>query len=270
MLLPSLLLSLLLTPPADATVVSRLGGVYLYDPLLFDGGIIQRGAYARGIVDSERSSMAAGAELTFYQDFSLRLGYTQDMRYGGEADPVGFDWRLRMPVLESIRYGRLTSSGFYYLGNLRLNDEADPLRPLHDFGLAIASSRTWRRAHSVHAQAGFTFRERTGDPADSFGTAVRFAHLVQIYRPTPGLGITWTASLSTLEVEWLQFGITALGGEGMVRGGGLGPTLHITPRVATWSLGLLPTLSLRYGEDDPRLGVGGTANLNVTYRPEWE
>jgi len=265
-----LVLLLALIAPADATVVSRLGGVYLYDPALFDAGVLQRGVYSRGIIDSRESSLSAGMDLPFYRDFALRLGYTQDMRYGGAPDPVGLDWRMRMPVLESIRYGRLTSSGFYYTGNLRLNEPDASLRPRHEFGLSVSSSRTWRRSHSIHTQAAFTFRERTGDPADAFGTATRFAHLVQIYRPTPGLGITWTVSLSTLEVEWVQFGITALGGEGLLRGGTLGPTLHVTPRIATWSVGLLPTLSLCYGEDSPQLGVGATANLNVTYRPDWE
>lgn len=260
----------LLLNQAEATVVSRLGSVYLYDPVSFDGGVIQRGGYARGRVETGRGDMAAGVELPFFREFSLRLGYTQAMRYQDRSDPVGLDWRLRMPVLESIRFGRLTSSGFYYSGSARLSQPTDPLVPRHEFGPTLATSRTWRRSHSVHAQGGLAFRERGEDPLDAFGTAVRFAHLVQVYSPPPGLGITSTVSLSTVEVEWVQFGLTpGYGGEGVLRGGALGPTLHITPRTATYSLGLMPAISLRYGEQI-EVGFGGAATFNVTYRPDWE
>ncbi len=262
------LLVTLLLADARATVVSRLGDVYLYDPVSFDGGVIQRGSYTRGRVESDRSALSAGVDLPFFRELSLRLGYTQSLLYEGRADPLGVDWRLRMPVLESIRFGRLTSSGFYYSGSAALGAAHDPLVPHHELGPTLATSRTWRRSHSLHAQGGPAFRERGEDPLGAVGAVLRFAHLVQIYVPPPGLGITATASLSTVELEWIQFGLGD-GREGLLRGGFLGPTLHITPRTATYSLGLLPTASLRYGERT-ELGIGAAASFTVTYRPDWE
>ncbi len=266
---------LTLTSPARAAVVSRLGSIYLYDPISFDSGVLQRGVYARGGAGSEAGGIDTGMELTFFHEFSLRLGYTQRFLYDGQPDPLGFGWRARMPVFESLRYGRLDSAGFIYSGATPLGEPIDTLTARHVALAAHVSARSRRLlAHSFHGQAGFGWRGRDQAPeAPRFarvGPTLRVAHLVQIYQAAPGLGGHWTATASTLELSAQHYGLTpGAGGEGRLQLGTAGLGLHFTPSIATYSFGLMPRVTLEYGPDRADWSVGGLASFSVTYRPEW-
>ena len=95
---PVLLLCLLLS--AHAAAVSRLGGLFFYDPLTFDAGLLQQSVGVKGGADGSEGSLEVGGEVPFYRELSVRVGYQQHMRYGLD-NTHRLSWRLRARLARS-------------------------------------------------------------------------------------------------------------------------------------------------------------------------
>lgn len=272
----AILLPTLASHPALASVVSRLGDVYLYDPLSFDAGVMQRGIDARGGAGTDAGSLEVGLDLPFYREFSLRTAYIHRF-YLDAPDGHDLTWRLRMPVVESARYGRIASVQAVYAGSAGFGDAPDPLLADHLVGAARTIGRTTRRsAHSFHGLLLLAVRDkekveipegREGVPGGRVGVALRAAHLFQLYDPAIGPGGKWTVTLSTAELRLIHFGgRPAAGGAGRLDLVALAPAINFTPRIATYTVGVLPRVTLIWGPGGLEPSVGGLANLSITYR----
>ena len=141
-----MLLLCFLLQAAHAAAVSRLGGLFFYDPLTFDAGLLQQGLSVRGGAGGEAGLLTVGGEVPFYRELSVRVGYQQEMRYGLD-NAHRLTWRLRAPVIQSLRYASVRTWQFYYIGGLALSDAVSPHDPTHEAGGARADARTpWARA----------------------------------------------------------------------------------------------------------------------------
>ena len=178
-----LLLSSLRMPTARAAVVSRLGGLYLYDPLTFDSGVLQWGGTVRGGTgQGDPGHLEVGAEAPFYRELSVRVAHQQAFQSGEDGHRL--TWRLRTPVIQSTRYGRLDTTQLYYIGGIALR-APDPRAPAHEAGGAWVTARD---RLSQHLQAAATVRDRVqaGPDGARAGLAVREALLLPPGRPHAG------------------------------------------------------------------------------------
>lgn len=276
--LACLLVSLI--TPARASIVSRLGDVYFYDPLSFDAGVLQRGLGVRGGADTRGGELETWLDLPFYREFSLRTAYAQRLLLD-QDDGHDVSWRLRMPVLESARFGRISSAQAVYAGSASLGASPDRLLPNHMVGAAHSFGRTGRGvAHSLHGQLLFAVRDKDKvlipdgldrAPFARVGLTLRVAHLVQLYEPPAGPGGKWTVTLSTVEAVATHFGgAPSQGGAGRLDLVAAAPAINFTPRYATYTLGLIPRLRVEWGPEGPSVDVGGLANLSISYRTQLE
>lgn len=266
---------LVVAPQAQATVVSRLGAIYLYDPMSFDAGVLQRGGYLRLGAGTDGTGLETGIDLPFFRDFSLRLGLEQATTAEGERDQ-SFVWRARLPIVETARYGVLSSVQLGVIGRASQGD-VQPLSPRLE--LHAASSRCYlsrNRAWSYHVQTGVLFREAAQAESEALlspiGIVQRAAWIFQLYSPPRGIGGKWTLSFSVMELEWMHYGLglPIIGkdqaGEGQLELSPLTPTLHFSHNRATYSLGITPQARVRYGGETATLEGGLLMGLTVTYR----
>lgn len=262
-----LALLLLVLSDADAALVSRLGSLYFYDPLTFDSGILQQGGVVRGGAGAGGGGLEVGAEAPFYRELSVRVAHQQLLRGPDEANGHRVSWRLRTPVIQSIRFGRLDTAQFYYVGAANLQ-APDPMAPVHEAGGALVSARSaLGPAISQHFQAAAAIRsrEQAGEDGARVGAVLREALIVQLGR---GRG-RWTSSLSTVEAAWSHYGIVARM-EGRLDVSALSPTAHFTHGTATWTIGLSPRLRVDYDPDGVDIGWGGFAAIQVSNVPRGE
>lgn len=262
----------LLAPAAQASVVSRLGSLYFYDPLSFDAGVVQRGGSVRLGWDVSGGWIDTGLDFPYFKDFSVRLGYVQRIR------PTALDghvltWRLRMPVLEVARYGGLSNAQIIYTGSYVLA-RAPSLTPIHEILAAQSMSHTLEHmALTFHAVGGVCFRAATADPLalGRLGVTARTALVTQLYRPPRGLGGKWSVTVSPLELAWVHYGVPSelsagRAGDGRFTLTLLGPAVHFTHRSATYSLGILPQWQREYDVKGLQQGWGGAASFSIGYR----
>jgi len=255
---------------AQATVVSRLGAIYLYDPLTFDAGVLQRGGYIRLAAASDRSWLDAGVDLPFFRELSLRAGVEQ-LSTSVDDPSLNLVWRVRLPIVERARYGNLSS---LQLGAIIRTPFAplDPLTPQRE--LFVASSGAWlasHRAYSLHWQAGMVSRDLQQAAEDlslsQFGVMSRLSWLYQLYLPPRGMGGKWTVTLAFVEAQWVHFGVSLQRpGDGLLTLSSGNPTVHFSHSRTTWSLGLAPQLRVRYDEAGNVPGLGLLLGASCTYR----
>lgn len=253
---------------AQASVISRFGSLYFYDPLSFDAGVIQRGGVFRGGWDASGGWIDTGLDFPYFKDFSLKVGYVQRIRLGAPDGHI-LTWRLRMPVLEVARFGGLSSSQLVYTGGHPLA-RPPALTPIHELLAAQSMSRTldhW--AITVHAVGGVCFRAQTAEDLllSRLGLTARAAAVVQLYRPPRGLGGKWSVTLSPLELQWVHYGWgrTRWGDESLRLTLGA-PAVHFTHRSATYSLGLMPQWHREMTSAGVQEGWGAAASLSIAYR----
>ncbi len=255
---------------ASGSVVSRLGAVFLYDPLTFDAGSLQRGGWVRGGAGTGAGELEVAGESTFFRDFSLRVSYRHRFEYGA-ANGVGLGWRFRFPIIESARFRHFTSTQFYYQGSHGFL-EPDAREPDHEVGAAESLGfPVLGLATSFHAQLGVAIRseERLPDVSDParVGGAVRLAYLFQLYNPPRGRRGLWTVTFSVVEFSAVHFGRRGKDGSGgRMRVSAGAPAIHFSPRGACYTLGLAPVMTWTYGADGSRLDWGGLAVLSVSHR----
>ncbi len=253
-----------------ASVVSRLGEVYLYDPLTFDAGSLQRGGWVRGGAGTGGGNLEVALETSFFRDFSARIGYLQRFNYGQE-NGLDLTWRLRFPVIESARFRHFTSTQFYYQGSHGFQ-AVDETMPSLEIGAAESMSFPVAGvATSFHAQLGVALRpllEVPGgvDPART-GPTVRLAYLFQLYRPARGRAGLWTVTFSVIEVSAVWFGVPGKpGSAGRMSLAAAAPAIHFSSRGACYTLGLAPRLTWRRGIDGSTWDWAGLATLAISYR----
>lgn len=255
---------------AQASVVSRLGAIYLYDPLTFDAGTLQRGINSRFHVGSRGWGFDLGLDLPFFHDFSVRLGLER-LDLLDDSPQLNGSLRVRLPLLENARYGDLSSHQLqlvYRYPEARLEATTPRLE------LLLASSRSTLgrfRAWSVHQQVGLLVRDREQAAQDlalsRVGLVWRGAFLYQLYLPPRGVGGKWTVTFSVVEATWEHFGVGAERlGDGLLTVAPVTPTVHFSHRRTVYSLGLAPQMRLRYDQDETSWGLGGVANFSITYR----
>ena len=278
--LTALLLSVLKIPVSEASVVSRLGDVYFYDPLSFDAGVLQRGLGMRGGADTAAGDVEAWLDLPFYRDFSLRGAYIQRV-YLDAPDGRDFTWRFRMPIYEMARFGRIASTQAVYAGSTSIGQSADLLLPNHIVGAAHSFGRTVDHvAHSMHGQALFVVRERgkVAVPLDQekvvggrVGVNLKAAHLMQVYEPAWGPGGKWTVTVSTVEANVVHYGgLPGRGGAGRLEMIAAAPAINFTPSSATYTLGVMPRLVTEWGHNGVTTDVGALAMVSISYRTHLE
>jgi hypothetical protein len=260
-------LLLLILPSASADAVSRLGGLYFYDPLSFDAGLLQQGVEVMGGGDGEAGLLEIGGEVPFYRELSVRVGYRQGFRPGFD-NAHRLSWRLRAPIIQSLRYASARTWQFYYLGGITLSEAADPHDPAHEAGGArgVGSGRLSR-----HLQAAAITRTdaQAGEGGARAGLSVRQATILQLRHPPAGPRGRWTTTASILEVSWQHYG-------GFPRRDGrldlspMAPAAHYTHGRTTWTVGAWPRLRVAYTETGTASDWGGYAGLSVTSlsRPE--
>lgn len=260
----------MLSNQAQATVVSRLGAIYLYDPLTFDAGVLQRGGYVRVAAGSDRSWLETGVDLPFFRELSLRAGVERLSTDAGEPE-LNLVWRIRLPIVERARYGNLTS---LQLGAIVRSpfQPLDALTPQRE--LFVASSGAWlasHRAYSLHWQAGVVSRASEQAAEDlslsQLGVMSRLGWLYQLYLPPRGMGGKWTVTLAFVEAQWVHFGVSLQRpGDGLLTLSSFNPTVHFSHSRTTWSLGVAPQLRVRYDAAGSQPGLGLLLGASCTYR----
>lgn len=264
-----LLVFTLLTSSAHASVVSRLGAIYFYDPLTFDAGALQRGMSAWSGATTQGGQLDAGVGLPFYHELVLRLGYQQQL-YLHQDDLHAVTWRFRAPVLESARFGFLSTTQVIYAGAVGLGGR-DPLLARHEIGTGNSHSTLGNKvAHTVHGQVAVVVRPEeglAGVRAGQVGLVTRGAWLFQLYEPAPGPGGKWTITLSSVEFQVIHYGpAPSNGGEGRLLLSGAAPALHFSHHYATYSFGLAPRLQLGWSPQGTSWDWGGLLSLRIAYR----
>jgi hypothetical protein len=265
-------LAILMPRPVDASVVSPLGAIFFHDPLSFDAGVLQRGGSLRTGLGSEGFSLDAAVDLPMFHELSLRIGYAQRLA----AETAGghdLTWRVRMPILERARYGRLGTVQIDYAGHHPFA-RPDARAPRHE--LTGAYSGSFARSGpgiTLHGQIGLVARRSAEVDAPltlgRFGVVARGAFLTQLYRPR--FGSAWSTTLSVAEATAVHYGLPGdHAGDGRISLAVAAPAVHFTPRSATYSLGLLPRGTWTYGATGGRLDWGAHLVLAATYRTHTE
>ena len=258
----------------EASVVSPLGAIFFYDPLTFDAGVLQRGGSVSQGLFTGGWMLDACADLPLFHELSVRLGYAQRL---SSKTPGGHDltWRIRMPILESARFGRLMSVQIVYSGHHPFA-APDALAPRHEVGGAYSAS--FARSglgKTVHTQLGLLVRygSEVHEPLTlgRVGVAARGAFITQLYRPRFGRGGAWTTTLSVAELSIVHFGVsTRRGGDGRMTLSMAAPAVHFSPRSATYTLGFVPFSSFTYDSAGTRLDWGGRLVLAAFHRSHME
>jgi len=256
-----------------ATVVDPVGRVFVTDPLTFDGGLLQRGGRVAGGASEHGAMLQVAGESTFFRELALRVDYTHDFVYGPpQASPDGhrIGWRLRMPIIQSPRYGRLDAWQFTYRQELHLGP-VDPLSPAHVF----TSAFVWARAasHQVpathHLQTGPIVRDRAqaGTDGPRAGLVVRGATSVHLGQPR--VDGRWSSTLSLFEAQWLHYGLTQRM-DGRLTTSALCPAVHFGRGNRAATIGLYPQLGLHYDTTHADLSWGGYAVVQSSQMPRIE
>ena len=253
----------------QASVVSRLGAIYFYDPLTFDAGALQRGMNCWTGADTSGGHLDAGIGLPFYHELVLRLGYQQQL-YLDREDLHAFTWRFRAPVLESARFGFLSTTQVIYAGSVGVGGR-DPLLAGHEIGAANSHSTLGQVvAHTFHGQVALLVRPEeglSGTRAGQLGITTRGAWLFQLYEPAPGPGGKWTITFSGIEFQATHYGLDpAQGGEGQLLLSAGAPALHFSHHYATYSFGLAPQLKFGWSSGGNTLDWGGVLSMRIAYR----
>ena len=257
---------------AAATTVDPVGRVFVTDPLTFDGGLLQRGGRVAGGASTSGGLLELAGESTFFRELSLRVDYTHDFAYGppaGSPDGHRIGWRLRMPIIQSPRYGRLDAWQFTYRQELHLGP-VDPL-PAHVF----TSAFVWARAKSRripathHLQLGPTVRDRAqaGEDGARAGLVVRGASSIHLGQPK--VEGVWSSTLGIFEAQWQHYGLVPRM-HGRLTTAALCPAVHLGRGNRAATFGLYPQLLVDYLPDALDLGWGGFAVLQSSQLPRLE
>ena len=257
-----LLFCLLLLTEVSADAVSRLGGLFFYDPLTFDAGLLQQALSAQGGASGEEGELSLGGEVPFYRELSVRVGYQQRMRYAGLDNAHRLTWRLRAPVIQSLRYASVRTWQFYYLGGISLSETVDSADTAFEAGGARGLGTDRVSRHLQAAVIGRT-RAQAGEDGPRAGFVVRQATLWQPSRPPAGPRGQWTTTLSLLEAVWQHYGLVARM-DGRLDLSTLCPSVHLTHGRTVWTLGAWPRLRMDYTPDGIERSWGGYAGLRVT------
>ncbi len=260
-------------------MVARLGDLVFIDPLTFDAGLLQHSASVGGGAGSEGALLETAGEAPFYRELSVRVGHVHDFAYG--PAPAGEDgdrisWRLRLPVIQSLRYGRANTWGFQYRGEAHLR-AVDRLSPRHDVDVAFSWGRGARGPnHTHHLQVGVITRDplqagvvgtaagpRTGARA---GGVFRYAVGVEL-----GGGVGPVAPvLSPVELVVMHYGLVGRG-DGRADLSVLSPQLLWSRRRVTWRAGIAPRMRMAWQPGAP-VGIewAGLAQLQGSWVPRVE
>jgi len=258
---------------AHATTIDPLGRVLVVDPLTFDGGMLQRGGRVSGGAGDAGAILQVAGESTFFRELSLRVDYTRDFVYGPrETHPDGnrIGWRLRLPVIQSPRYGRVDSWQFHYRREFHIG-AVDPLAPAHEVNQAFLWARgaRTRMPSTHHLQAGPTVRDRkqAGRDGARAGLVVRGSSTWLIGQPSSE-GRS-ALSISLLETSWLHYGLVARR-DGRLSLSPLCPALHLGRGTHAATLAAFPELGLRYSDAGAQMQWGGQLMLQSSQLPRLE
>lgn len=264
---------LCLATSAHATTIDPLGRVLVVDPLTFDGGTLQRGGRVVGGAGDDGARLTVAGESTFFRELSLRVDYTHDFVYGPRAthpDGHRIGWRLRLPVIQSPRYGRLDGWQFHYRRELHLGD-VDPLAPAHEANMAFIWARGARTSlpSTHHLQVGSTVRDREQATAwgARAGLVLRGSSTWLLGQPSPE-GHS-AASVSLVEASWHHYGLVARG-DGRLSLSPLSPAVHFGRGVRAVTLGAFPEIQLVYGRGGAEMRWAGLLLLQSSQLPRLE
>ena len=271
--LPGVLALLAWAPAASATTVDPLGRVLVVDPITFDGGMLQRGGQVAGGAGSEAARLLVAGESTFFRELSVRVDYTRDFAYGPRhRSPDGnrIGWRLRMPVIQSPRYGRFDTWQFNYRRELHLGP-VDPLSPAHEVNNAFIWARgaRTRMPSTHHLQLGPVVRDRfqAGDSGARAGLVVRGASRWMLGQPSASGHLS--GSLAVLETRWLHYGLVARR-DGRWTLSPLSPALHWGRGMKAVTVGAFPEIGLRYTDDGVAMEWSGLLVIQSSQLPRVE
>lgn len=258
---------------ANATTLDPVGRVLPVDPLTFDGGMLQRGGRVSGGAGSAGGILRVAGESTFFRELSLRVDYTHDFVYGPrQTHPDGHSigWRLRFPVIQSHRYGRVDSWQFNYRREFHIG-AVNSLSPAHEVNQAFLWARgaRTRMPSTHHLQFGPTVRDRTqaGASGARAGLVVRGSSTWLLGQPAPTRHTA--ASVSLLEATWLHYGLVARR-DGILRLSPLALALHVGRGTHAATIGVYPDLGMRYNADEVGMQWGGQLVVQSSQLPRLE
>ena|GEM_PF-5131176 len=272
-LLWSALLAISTAGAAHATTIDPLGRVLVLDPLTFDGGLLQRGGQVAGGAGNSGARLLVAGESTFFRELSLRVDYTRDFAYGPhETAPDGnrIGWRLRLPVIQSPRYGRVDGWQFHYRRELHLG-AVDPLAPAHEANTAFIWARGARTTvpNTHHLQIGAVVRDRFQAQKHGARTGLTLRGSSAYFLGQPSPSGRMAASVALLEARWLHYGLVARR-DGRVVVSPLSPALHWGRGVRAVTLGAFPEIRFRYCPDGAEMQWAGFLVLQTSQLPRLE
>lgn len=267
-----LLAAVVAATPAGATTIDPLGRVILIDPLTFDGGVLQRSGRVSGGGAGWGGVLSVAGEATFFRELSARVDYTQDFDYGPrDTHPNGhrLGWRLRLPVIQSPRFGRLDTWQFQYRQELGLGPPIERYSPAHEASMAFIWARGatgWPATH--HLQYGVVVRhpEQTDQLART-GFVVRGASAVHLGQPVNGRVAAVT--VAPYEVVWHHYGLSDRL-DGRLELAMMCPAVHLGQGSAATSIGLMPQMRFEYSGEATEVGWGGFAVVQTSQLPRVE
>ena len=266
-----LLLIQALTGTADASTLVRLGDLLFMDPLTFDAGLLQHSADVSGGAGTDLGLLETAGEAPFFQELSVRVAHNHDFAYG--PAPLGRDgdriaWRLRFPVIQSLRYGRVNTWAFQYRGEAHIR-AVDPMSPRHDVDLAFSWGRGARgRNHTHHLQLGVVVRDhqQAGHAGARAGAVLRYAAAVEL-----GGGVGPVApAIAPLELVVHHYGLVDRR-DGRIDVGVLAPQVFWNTGRVTWRAGITPRARVGYPATGPlSIDWGGLAVVSSSWVPKIE
>jgi hypothetical protein len=258
---------------ARATTIDPVGRVLLVDPLTFDGGMLQRGGRVAGGAGNDGARLLVAGESTFFRELSLRVDYTRDFVYGPRStDPDGhrIGWRLRLPVIQSPRFGRVDSWQFHYRREFHIGD-VNVLAPAHEVNMAFLWARgaRTRMPSTHHLQFGPTVRDRLQAQHDGAraGLVIRGSSTWLVGQPA-STGST-ALSVSLLEATWLHYGLVDRR-DGNLALSPISPALHVGRGAHAVSIGAFPEIGLRYTAEDVEMVWAGQLLVQSSQLPRLE
>ena len=249
-------------------MIDPIGQVTLLEPLTFDGGVLRRSLRVAGGAAGNGGALSVSGESTFFRELSVRVDYDRDFWYQtNDGHRIG--WRLRLPVIQSHRFGRLDAWQFNYRQEAHIGP-VDPLAPAHVFDSAFLWARGARGWPSTaHLQLGPVVRDRAqaGPEGARAGSTVRVAHAVLLGRPHADG--RWSVSLNTVEAVWLHYGLVGKM-DARLDVSALAPSVHLGRGTRGASVSLLPRMRFAYSPAGVDIDWGGYAVLQSNQVPRLE
>jgi hypothetical protein len=249
-----------------ATVVSPLGSIDQADPLSFDSGPLQRGVLVSGGAGEDSGRLQVALETPFFRELSVRVGWEDDLWFADE-DGHRISWRLRLPVIQALRAGRLDVVSVQVREEVAFG-KVDPFSARHEVSYARVSARSARSpGTSRHSQVGVIVRSReTAGEHGRVGLVVRQAAILNV--------LPWQATtrrrvgmhVSVAELDWRQLGLNERV-EGRLSVAFAAPSVDWRENRRQLSFGVWPLYSLTYQPGMVGNAWAGQAMLRGTFAP---